>query len=156
MKTAGLLLFLLSGCVHGSPNERILASLAEETAGSLFSRETAPQFVRFRDEISASVFSDVASGARYRMAPDAQRLLCAGATDPANHGYVLGVSVDKVMRDSALATVSQTCDQFVPECKEAQICTSVGNSVEYQSIYLLAKTRGKWKVVRQVSSAVIL
>jgi hypothetical protein len=156
MKKAGLLLFFLFGCVHGSPNERILASLAEETAGSLFSREAAPEFVRFRDEIRASVYKDVAPGGRYRMAPDAQRLLCAGAIDPANHGYVLGVSVDKVMRDSALATVSQTCDQFVPECNAGQICTSVGNSVEHQSIYLLAKTRGKWKVVRQVSSALIL
>src|SRR3954471_3522155 len=156
MKKACLIFFVLTGCVHGSPNERILASLAEETARSLFSREAAPEFLRFRDEISASVFRDVARGGHYRMADDAQRLLCVGALDPANHGYVLGVSVDKVMRDSALATVSQTCNQFVPECNAEQICTSAGNSVESQNIYLLAKTRGKWKVVRLVSSSLIL
>lgn len=153
--TTALISLGFLGCMHGSPEERILAAFSGLSGERLFSGETPPQYLMFRDEASASVFRNLTGDGTYRMAPTGQPLFCPGVPENGNHGYLLGAKVDTVMGDSAFATITRDCTQFVAKCASGQLCASFGGTVEYQTSYLLARIERKWRVIRAVNGAFV-
>jgi hypothetical protein len=164
----------LAGCVHRSPEERILAAFsgaggewpfAEQhvyqdcnVAGfctDVQSRtEKPPEYVRFRDDLSAQVFRNITRSGKIRLAGADQGLFCPGLPVKGSHGYVLGAKVDTVMGDSAVATVTKMCTNSPPaECPRGQLCPSWGNVIEYGTTYLLALTNRNWHVIKVISAA---
>jgi len=93
---------------------------------------------------------------KYRLAPEDQPLLCPGVAEPGNHGYVFGVTVTEVKGDTAFATLSGDCLQFVPKCPSGEICASMGGVVRHSTNYLLARSKGKWRIVKPLNGNVLI
>src|SRR3954470_23693408 len=75
---AVLIGFGAAGCLHRSPEERILAAF-EDYGGEWFQAEKpAPEYLSFRDKLSAWVFRDVMRNGRFRVAPRGEALFCPG------------------------------------------------------------------------------
>jgi hypothetical protein len=149
---------LLAGCLWRSPEERMLADFSGIDGASLFAGEAAPEYVRFRDALSERVLGNVTRDGRYRIAPAQQPLYCPGVKANGNHGYLLGVHVDKVMGDSALATLSRACASQPPTCATGENCAfiGVGGPVQYRINYLLLRINNRWKVVKPLGAGVML
>lgn len=146
-----LVAFGLFGCSHQSLDERILAAFSSHGGDWLFSGESAPQYLAFRDDRSERVFRDVMRSGMYRPAPVGEPLFCPGVAEKGNHGYLMDARVDTVMGDSAFASVLRVCTQFASKCPAGQACVSWGGAVEYSTNYLLARRNGVWKVVKPIS-----
>lgn len=155
LKTRALLLVLcVPACIHRAPEDRILSAFSG-TPSWAFPSDMSPEFVAFRDERSARVFKDLTRDGKYRLSPKHEMLLCPGVAAAGNHGYVLGARVDKVMGGTAVATVSQACRRFVPDCAAGQSCVSIGDVIEFDSQYLLQKTNSGWRVVKPLGHFVM-
>jgi hypothetical protein len=154
--TTALAVIALSGCIHRSPRERILAAFSSETTDPGVFGEPAPQYVGFADPVSARVLGDMMRSGKYRLAPQDRPLLCPGVAEPGNHGYVFGVSVRAVKGDTAFATLAGDCLQFVPKCRSGEVCASMGGAVRHSVDYLLARNNGKWRIVKPLVGAVII
>jgi hypothetical protein len=145
------------GCLHRSPEERILAAFADYGGQWLQAEKPPPEYLSFRDKVSAWVFRDLMSHGRFRVAPQGQALYCPGVPEKGNHGYDLGARVAGVYGDSAFAAISQTCARFAPKCPTSDPCFSMGGPlIVYETTYLLRLTNGRWKVVKPVSGGAII
>jgi hypothetical protein len=146
----------LSSCLHRSADERVLTAFSREASDSQFFGEPAPQYVGFADPVSARVLAGMMRNGNYRLAPDNQPLYCPGVAEPGNHGYVFGVSVSAVKGDTAFATLAGDCLQSVGTCPSGEACTGTDGSVRHSTEYLLARSKGKWRIVRPLSGATII
>src|SRR4051812_26902502 len=118
--TTALVSICLIGCIHRSPEERILAAFSGFRGEWPFAElnvfqdcnqsgfctdiqyhtEKPPEYLSFRDDLSASIFRDLARSGKYQIVGAGQALFCPGLPIDGRHGYVLGVKVDTVMGDS--------------------------------------------------------
>jgi hypothetical protein len=156
LRVGAVLFFLcVSGCVHWRPEDRILSAFSGGSSDWLSVRDSVPQFVLFRDARTARIFKGLTGDGKYRLAPTNELLLCPGVAAAGNHGYVIGARVDKVTGETAVATVSQSCRRFVPDCAAGQSCVSIGDVIEFDSQYLLQKTNNGWRVVKPLGRFVM-
>jgi hypothetical protein len=147
-----LLVLCIPGCVHRRAEDRILSAFSG-TGPWYFPDSVAPEFVAFRDERSARVFKNLTRAGKYRIAPKDEPLLCPGVPGPGKHGFVLGARVDQAGRETAVATVSEMCRRFVPS-RDAGAPWLTGDTMEYDSQYLLQKINGNWRVIKGVNYGV--
>lgn len=144
------LCFAALGCVHRSAEEAILFAFADQSANLIFDRDAQPQYLRFDDPLTASVFKNLTRSGRYRVAPEASSLLCPGVPDQGMHGYVLGARVDTAMGDSAFAHLSMTCLGDLRTCPSGAVCWG-SQAIRITTTYLLVRRNGQWKVVKAIS-----
>ena len=157
LKVGAALLFLcVAACVHWRPEDRILSAFSGESTDWLSGRDSIPQFVAFRDARTARILKDLTRDGKYRIAPTNEFLLCPGVVAAGNHGYVIGLRVDKVTGETAVATVSQSCRRFVPNCGPNQSCISIGDGMEFDTQYLLQRTNNGWRVVKALSHSAMV
>jgi hypothetical protein len=129
------------GCIHRDPRASVLAPLGESVGYGVFGDSVQPQYIGFSDELTESVFKNLARSGRYQIAPRGSGLLCPSNPFPGQHGYLLGAHVNTLMGDSALATVSWNCRR--PD-----------RSMEQAVVYLLRRRNGKWQVERAIGGAI--
>jgi hypothetical protein len=134
--TKALLLFLLTlaGCLHKSTDAAVLAPLAQLRPGGS-DNANQPQCIIFGDELTANVFRHLKRDSRYRIVSGDTRLGCASREGGGIQVYQLRVRVDKLMSDSALATMERTS------------AGSPGTIVTGEHI-LLVRRAGKWTIDR--------
>jgi hypothetical protein len=130
----------MAACAH-DPHKAVLIDFASDPQ-RLFDPHAQPQYVRFEDELTESVLGELVRIGWYRIAPENSPLLCPEDSTRGRHGYILRLSVDTVMADSAFATFQETC-------------ISHGRPIVHQISYLL-RYRGKWKVEKAVMGSVII
>jgi hypothetical protein len=149
IRSRWLVLFLsLVGCYH-YPHEAMLLALARDAGPSLFDNPQ-PKYLGFMDQRTAFVFEGLTRDGRYEAAPEETSLVCPGVPINGMHGYMLHVSVDSVIGDSAIATLTQTCsrEQACPTFGCATVYA--GSSVSTRS-YLLVRKDGAWSVGRALT-----
>ena len=151
-----VVILALSGCLHRSPEDRILAAFGEASDDWTFFVGPQPQFLRYGDKASARIFGSLTRSGQYRIAPESEPLLCPGVAEPGNHGYALGVRVNSVMGDSAIATISGACSRFVARCPAGETCLSIGDAMKYQTEYLLRRTREGWRVEKALAGSIAI
>ena len=130
---ASLLLLTLGGCLHASTDAAVLAPLASEMTRGFPDQGDQPKYLIFGDQLTATVFKNLKRDRRYRIVSTDTRLVCPSKAAEGIQGYVLRVRVDKLMSDSAVATMERIC------------------SVSHQTIstgehILLVRRGGKWKI----------
>jgi hypothetical protein len=152
--TTALIVVALSGCIHRSPNERILAAFSRDGGGPLFLGDPAPEYVGFADPVSARVLGGAVRGGKYRVPPAGQPLYCPGVAGSGNKGYLLGVHVYTVRGDTAFATLAQDCNPSAA-CPRGELCGSMG-TLRRMTDYLLVRRGGKWAIAKVVSGGVTI
>jgi len=134
--TASLLLLALAGCLHGSTDAAVLAPLAQLSPGRS-DHSNQPQCIIFGDKLTATVFRHLKRDSRYRIVSGDTRLSCPSKEGERIQVYQLLVRIDKLMSDSALATMERTS------------AGSPGTIVTGEHI-LLVRRAGKWKIDRVI------
>jgi hypothetical protein len=129
------------GCIHRDPNASVLSPLGQSVGYRVFGDSVQPQYIGFSDELTESVFKNLARSGRYKVAPRGTGLLCPSNPSPGQHGYVLWAHVNTLMGDSALATVSWNCHR--PD-----------RSMEQTVVYLLRRRNGKWQIERAIGGTI--
>ena len=133
-KASLFFLFTLAGCFHESTDAAVLAPLGQlRPEGSDYANQ--PQCIVFGDELTANVFRHLRRDSRYRIVSGDTRLGCASREGEEIQVYQLRVKVDKLMGDSALATMERTS------------AGSPGTIVRGEHI-LLVRRSGKWTIDR--------
>lgn len=137
------------GCFH-YPQEAMLLALAHDAGPNLFDNPQ-PKYLGFMDQRTAFVFEGLTRDGRYQAAPEETSLVCPGVPANGMHGYMLHVSVDSVMGDTAIATVTQTCTRE-QACPTSGCATVYAGSEVSTRSYLLVRKYGAWSVTRALSS----
>jgi hypothetical protein len=143
---------VLFGCFH-FPDEAMLLAFSRQPGTVLFDNPQ-PKYLGFDDERAAFIFEKLTDGGTYEAAPDEGSLICPGIPVDGMHGYVLGVHVDSVMRDSAIVIVRRTCTRQPrqpPNDATASLSVSSGISVTTTN-YLLVRRNGLWTVEKALVS----
>ena len=153
-----LLFAAIVGCVHRSPEEEMLQAFASASGDQLFDRNSQPQYLEFADQRSASLFGHLTRDGRYRIAPREATLFCPGVRGEGVHGYSLSAKAEKVMGDSAYATLIQDCIGIPRSCPTGETtCAMMGSGVlRTTTTYLLVRKNGKWFVAKPVSGGEML
>ena len=143
---------VLIGCFH-FPDEAMLLAFSRQPGTVLFDNPQ-PKYLGFDDERAAFIFEKLTHGGTYEAAPEEASLICPGIPVNGMHGYMLGVHVDSVMRDSAIVIVRRTCArQPQPSPSDATASFSVGSGVTVISTdYLLVRKNGLWTVAKALAS----
>jgi hypothetical protein len=142
-------LFLIGvvGCLHRSVEDRVLAAFSRE-GPQILAGDSVPQYVRFRDDRSARVFSGLARNG-IQVAPEGSVMLCPGVPQNGLHGYAIEARVDEITGETAFGTLTSWCSWAIQKCPQGQVCVSMGgNSIQYSTKYLVSRRSGEWKVVR--------
>ena len=134
-------LFVVMGCIHRDPNASVLSPLGESVGKGVLGDSIPPQFIGFTDDLTESVFKNLARSGRYQIAPRGTHLLCPSNQTPGQHGYVLGTHVDTLMGDSAHVTMSWSCSR-------------PNQSMEQTGVYLLRRRHGKWQIERALGGGI--
>lgn len=145
---------VLIGCFH-FPDEAMLLAFSRQPGTILFDNPQ-PKYLGFEDERAAFIFEKLTDGGTYEAAPEEASLICPGIPVEGMHGYMLGVHVDSVMRDSAIVIVRRTCarqPRQSPSDGTASFSVSSGVSVTTTN-YLLVRKSGLWTVARPLTSSV--
>jgi hypothetical protein len=152
------LMVALSGCMHRSPEERMLDAFSNDKSDRLFFPDGEPQYLRFADERTAWALRRIERGGRYRIAPAGASLLCPGVPDEGLHGYLIAARVDTVMGDSAIAGLMMDCIRDPYICPSGQqSCVSMNSGViRIMTDYLLTRRNGKWTVAKPVSGGIAI
>lgn len=143
---------VLIGCFH-FPDEAMLLAFSRQPGTVLFDNPQ-PKYLGFDDERSAFIFEKLTDGGTYEAAPEEASLICPGIPADGMHGYMLGVHVDSVMRDSAIVIVRRTCTRqprLPPNDATASFSVSSGISVTTTN-YLLVRRNGVWTVEKALVS----
>ena len=140
--------FAALGCLHRSPEERVLAALRDADVTWGINNAPPPDYIQLADE-SKWVFENTIRR-RYPAPPTNSPLLCPGVAATGAHGYALGAKVTSVDRVTATATVTRACARGICE----GVC--MGFTLIYEDNYLLVKNNGKWRIVRQLNGAVVV
>jgi hypothetical protein len=131
---ASLLLLALAGCLQTSTDAAVLTPLAQLSPGGS-DHANQPQCIIFGDELTANVFRHLKRDSRYRIVSGDTRLGCYSKEGEGLQVYQLRVRVDKLMSDSALATMERTS------------AGSPGTKITGEHI-LLVRRAGKWTIDR--------
>ncbi len=126
--------------------------------GTVVFNNPQPKYLGFDDERAAFIFEKLTDGGTYEAAPEEASLICPGIPADGMHGYILGVNVDSVMRDSAIVTVRQTCARQPRQSSSdgtASFSLSSGISVTTTN-YLLVRRNGLWTVEKPLSSGLLM
>jgi hypothetical protein len=134
-------LFVVMGCIRRDPNASVLSPLGESIGEGFLGDSTPPQFIGFIDDLAESVFKNLARSGRYQIAPRGTHLLCPSNQALGQHGYVLGAHVDTLMGDSALVTMSWSCNR-------------ANQSMQQTGDYLLRRRHGKWQIERALGGGI--
>src|SRR6266581_1169285 len=156
-RTRSVLLFLaLVACAHHSPEEAMLQAFSVQSGDQIFDRDSQPEYLRFADPRTASVFRSLIRSGRYRVASGQASLLCPGVSGEGIHGYLLHARVDTTMGDSAYASLLMDCIRDPQRCPNRdQTCpTWYSGAVQIETEYLLVRKNGKWKVSKPVSGGI--
>jgi len=143
---------VLFGCFH-FPDEAMLLAFSRQPGTVLFDNPQ-PKYLGFDDERAAFIFEKLTDGGTYEAAPEEASLICPGIPADGMHGYMLGVNVDSVMRDSAIVMVRRTCirqPRQPPNDATASFSVSSGISVTTTN-YLLVRRNGLWTVEKALVS----
>ena len=155
--TTALISLCLLSCLHHSPRQSVMEALSVENGEWLFAGKPAPEYLGFENDASARVFSGLRHTGVYRIAPKGQPLSCPGEPGVGNHGYVLGARVNRIMGDTALATIIRTCAFVVPECPSGAVCGRMGGgAIRYTVEYLLGRNGGRWRVIKPIGASVTM
>lgn len=160
LRSAPLLLCLLAACIHHSPEDRVLRAFAESfSGGGQLVFEHRPEFVRFLDSRSEKAWRRI-------LGTDSYHLLLAAADSPVycpdlnvagNHGYVLGLTAPFVSRDSAVVALWQECVAIAPtRCPNGPCNFLGGNTIRFETDYLLLRTKRGWRLDRAVGGGAIM
>jgi hypothetical protein len=129
-----LLLFFLASCFHHSPDEAVLAPLADEVSQIPVDQSKQPEYLIFADELTARVFKNLRRDPHYRILPIGKPFVCPSDGTPCPHPYELRARVETIMGDSAIATIQRI------------YADSGGSGIAYREQILLIHRNGKWKV----------
>ena len=146
----------VAGCLHRSPEERILTAFSNDGSEPFFFPEGQPQYLLFADERTARVLWRIKRDGHYAMAPEHSKLFCPKAKVAGLHGYLISASVDTVMGDSAIASLNLDCAQAPPPCPDAKQSCVIWSAgmIRMSTNYLLVRRAGKWKVEKPISGSV--
>jgi hypothetical protein len=150
-----LLLLGLIACLHSSRDAAVLAPLGSLLEGGFSDEGDQPIYVVFGDSLTASVFRNLGRSGRYRIAPKEARLFCPSRDSKAMQGYQLTVRVDKIMGDSALATIQMIC--VMQTYDTAQVLgngsrfSGFGQAISTGEHILLIRVSGRWKIESVIS-----
>jgi hypothetical protein len=137
-KASLFFLLILAACFHESTDAAVLAPLAQLTlGGSDYNNQL--QCIIFADELTANVFRHLKRDSRYRIVSGDTRLSCPSREGGGIQVYQLRVRLDKLMSDSALATMERTS------------AGSPGTIVRGEHI-LLVRRAGKWTIGRIIEA----
>jgi hypothetical protein len=131
---ASLLLFTLAGCFHHSPDEAVLAPLADDVSQTRVDQSNQPEYLIFADELTARVFENLRRNPHYRILPTGKPFVCPSDGTPCPHPYELRAHVDTIMGDSAIVVIQR----IYPG--------GGGRGTAYSEQILLVHRNGKWKV----------
>ncbi|PYO49646.1 MAG: hypothetical protein DMD72_04380 [Gemmatimonadetes bacterium] len=155
MRTRWLLIAsaAIIGCYH-YPHEALLLALSRDAGPNLF-ENPQPKYLGFADQRTAFIFERLTHDGRYQPAPEETSLICPGVAANGMHGYMLHVSVDSVMGDSAIATLTQTCSRERACPTAAETCATIySGSVVSTTSYLLVRKYGAWNVAKPLGGGV--
>src|SRR5881628_1309519 len=103
--TLTIVLAVLIGCLHRDRDVSVLAPFGESVGYGVLGDTAHFQYIGFDDDLTESVFARLGRSRVYKIAPRGTHLLCPSNPSPGEHGFVLRTYVDKMMADSALATM---------------------------------------------------
>ena len=129
------------GCIHRNSEASVLAPLGESVGYGVLGDTAHFRYVGFSDDLTASVFKRLAHSREYEIAPRGAYLLCPSNPSPGMHGFVLQTRVDKLMGDSAMATMKWSCHR-------------ANQSLEQTVLYMLRRRNGNWEVDRAIQGAI--
>ena len=139
--TLAIVLAVLVGCMHRDPDASVLSPLGESVGYGVLGDTAHFQYIGFGDDLTESVFERLAGSRVYKIAPRGTYLLCPSNPSPGKHGFVLHTHVDKMMGDSALATMKWSCRRPY-------------ESMEQTGVYILKRQNGKWQIDRAIGGAI--
>jgi hypothetical protein len=142
---ASLLLFTLTGCFHRSPDAAVLAPLVAYLTQDTVGQSQQPQYVLFADELTANVFKSLRENSRYRILPVGKPFICPSDGGQCPNRYNLGVRVNQIMGDSAIATIQRTYS-----------VNGGQQAVTYGETILLVRRDRKWRIGKVLTRAAIL
>jgi hypothetical protein len=142
---ASLLLFILTGCIHRSPDAAVLAPLVAYLTKDSVDQSPRPVYLVFADELTARVFKSLRQDSRYRILPAGKPVVCPSDGGECPHPYVLSVRVYKMMGDSAIATLQRSYS-----------VNGGQQTITYSETILLVRRDRKWRIGKRLSGAAIL
>jgi hypothetical protein len=139
--TLVMVVAVLMGCMHHDPEVSVLSPLGESVGYGVLGDTAHFQYIGFSDDLTESVFDRLARSRVYQIAARGTHLLCPSNPSHGKHGYVLQTHVDKLMGDSALATMRWSCQRPY-------------QSMEQTSVYMLRRRNGTWQIERAIGGAI--
>lgn len=132
---------VLIGCIHRDPNAFVLSPLGQSVGNGVLGDSVPPEYIGFSDELTESVFKNLARSGRYKIAPRGTALLCPSNSSPGLHGYVLMAQVNALAGDSALVTMSWSCSR-------------PNQSMQQTVDYLLRRRSGEWQIEKVIGGGI--
>ena len=129
------------GCIHRDPDVSVLSPIGESVGYGVLGDTAHFRYVGFGDDLTQSVFARLAHSGVYEIAPRGTPLLCPSNPAQGKHGFVLHTYVDKLMGDSALATMRWSCQRPY-------------QSMEQTGTYILKRRNGKWRLDRAIGGGI--
>ena len=114
-----------------------------------------PQYLTFRDKLTATVFSSLRQDPRYKIVPNGTPFVCPSKTAVGAQGYLLSARVIKMKGDSAIASITRICSTA------AQTTTPThsffwGQSQMWTEDFLLMRRAGKWQVDKPLGGSFMI
>jgi hypothetical protein len=132
---------IVIGCIHRDPNAFVLSPLGQSVGNGVLGDSVQPQYIGFSDELTESVFKNLTRSGRYKIAPRGTPLLCPSNPSAGQHGYVLWAHVNTLLRDSALVTMTWSCNR-------------PNQSMQQTVDYLLRRRNGKWQIEKAIGGGI--
>jgi hypothetical protein len=142
---ASLLLFIVTGCLHRSPDAAELAPLVAYLTQDTLAQIHQPVYLVFADELTANVFKRLRQDSRYRIVPTGKPFVCPSDGSECPQPYVLSVRVYKMMGDSAIATLQRSYS-----------VNGGQQGITYSETILLVRRDRKWRIGKRLSGAAVL
>ena len=132
---------VIMGCIHRDPELSVLSPLGQSVGYGVLGDTAHFEYIGFSDDLTQSVFERLARSGLYKISLRGTPLLCPSNPSPGKHGYVLWSHVDKLMGDSAMATMSWSCQRPY-------------QSVEQTNVYMLKRRNGRWQIDRGLGGSI--
>jgi len=132
---------IVIGCIHRDPNAFVLSPLGQSVGNRVLGDSVQPQYIGFSDQLTESVFKNLTRSGRYKIAPRGTPLLCPSNPSAGQHGYVLWAHVNTLLGDSALVTMTWSCNR-------------PNQSMQQTVDYLLRRRNGKWQIEKVIGGGI--
>ena len=139
---ASLLLFILTGCVHRSPDAAVLAPVVAYLIQQPVDQSHQPEYLVFGDELTASVLESLRHDSRYRVLPSRKPFACPSNRAECPRPYQLSLEVNQRMGDSAIATIRRI------------VSDGGGHATAFTEMFLLVRQDRKWRIERALGGSV--